>query len=384
MNKFCVWQLKLALLCVGVIYHSALLAPPSVSITTTAPGGSPSTGYQASAPVAPFVNGDKIRGHVMFKQGFAIAAGATVMWDADGIVNGPITFLNDTSTLALSTDLRLGTTGTLVRTSDWGITISGNGNSLILGGDVTLDAAATMGHDITVSSDLTIDGQGKTLTLRNSTYFAPATNKTLTLKNLTLVYDERSANSCCFQGAGNYILENVTIRCLDLHGGAQVGLFKTTSAKNVTIRGFTCIDVPNVRVNLTSGGSAAGTFTIDKNSIFVIGKGTALRLGNASSVTITMTDKSSVMHFNGCDFYTGTGSNNSPLLNLTKGTVLFENKVRVFNISYDEATVNTNMAYGFTFGDGNDTNNDVDVRVLGGAYVIVQGCMKYNPGSSLG
>jgi hypothetical protein len=36
----------------------------------------------------------------------------------------------------------------------------------------------------------------------------------------------------------------------------------------------------------------------------------------------------------------------------------------------------TDMAYGFIFGDGT-ASNDVNVRLLGGAYVIVNGCLQY-------
>ena len=86
-----------------------------------------------------------------------------------------------------------------------------------------------------------------------------------------------------------------------------------------------------------------------------------------------MADQTSVLHRDGCDFYTGANG-----LTLTKGTVIFENKVRIFNKDYDYAgTTNTDMSKALTFGDGTAAG-DVNVCVLGGAYVTVDGCMKYN------
>ena len=124
-----------------------------------------------------------------------------------------------------------------------------------------------------------------------------------------------------------------------------------------------------------------GGMTVDiaQNSRLKLGKNTtfALAYGNATGASISMVDQTSVLHFDGCTFYTSADLANSlpnvtPLL-LTKGTVLFENQVRIFNRYYGQPAVNTDMSKAFTLGSG------VNARVLGDAYLTVDGCMAYTP-----
>ena len=376
MKKFCVWRLIVGLVVFCGIHGFSVWA---TSITTTAPGGDPLTGYQATAPTPAFAHGDRIRGHVMFKQGFTIASGATVTWDADGIVNGPITFAGNSSTLSLANDLRLGTTGGPIATVNAG-KISGNGRSIIMGNNATLT------KQVVVTSDLIVDGQGKTITLQN-TNFSINEGVTLTLKNLTLVNNDSTPTATIFQGVGHCVFENVLLRCVP-YSGTVAKLFAMADIdRNITFRGRVAFDAPGVLIVLLSTGAVGNygvaTFTIDKNSTFYIGQGTELRKGDTATVSFVMTDATSVFHFDGCDLYTGatTGDTNIDYatvgLTLTKGTVLFENKVRIFNKHYGGST-NTSMTDALNFGDGSSAANNVDVRVLGGAYVIVDGCMRYN------
>ena len=113
------------------------------------------------------------------------------------------------------------------------------------------------------------------------------------------------------------------------------------------------------------------TIKIEKNSKLFFGKGIIadFTLPPYSIFTFEFEDKTSVLHLDGCDFYTGANG-----LTLTKGTVIFENKVRIFNKNYGSSTPNTDMTKGLIFGDGT-SENAVDVKVLGGAYVTVEGCM---------
>lgn len=364
----------------------------ATSITTTAPGGDPLTGYQATPPT--FSTTGTIRGHVMFKNGFAISSNRTVTWDADGVVNGPITFGNSSSTLDLKTDLRLGTTGKLTSTVTT-IKITGNGQTIILGGDTTWGTVANQQIQAALS-DLTIDGQGHTLTLTDAYLGVLTSQSILTLKNLTLVYNHTGSTTPTYLFSagpgGKYILENVVIRCI-APAGVAVALFKGSSVAGVTFRGYVAIDSPNSPVILADGKSNLFGFTVDSNSVLYIGKNTELRLGGSGSYAdkFTMIDKTSVLHFDGCTFYTGTGTNDrgsglqlsypspgSPVCMINGGTVVFENKVCIFNKDY-AGTTNTDMTKALLFGDGSSSANDVDVRVLGGAYVLVDGCINYNP-----
>jgi hypothetical protein len=89
-----------------------------------------------------------------------------------------------------------------------------------------------------------------------------------------------------------------------------------------------------------------------------------------------MTDQTSALHLNGCDFYLGPTNSNG--FNITKGTVIFENQVRIFDCNIgSENSPNSDMTRGLILGDGT-VANDVNVRLLSDAYVTVDGCLKYN------
>ncbi len=357
-------QYNLSLLFSSLLFSSLLLVPSSVfatSVISTAPGGNSTTGYQATAPT--FANGDKIRGHAMFKAGFIIPASVIATWDGDGVVNGPITFSADSSQLNLMTDLRLGGSGSL---SGANCRIRGNNNKIILGNDTTMATNASIAA--TSGNNLVIDGQGHTFNCPSIIGMGGA-GSAITLKNMLFnVYDSSNDNGI-FKSV-DHVLENITI------AGGKSSLSDWTtlgwSATSLTIRGRVALNMPGRRLKLNS--NSAVNFIIEKNSTLYIGKGTileAIKSTDVGSITFTMADETSVLHLDGCDFYTGANG-----LSLTKGTVIFENKVRIFNKNYDGAS-NADMTKALIFGDGTAAG-DVNVRVLGGAYVTVDGCIKDN------
>lgn len=366
----------------GLLLISLLVFLPTVasatSVISTASGGDPTVGYQGA--VVAFADGDLIRGHEVFKDGLTINSASEVTWDGDGIVGGAITFTHNTSTLKLSSDLRLGTTGSFTCAGTTMTIKCEDGCRVILGNDLALNQTIKL-----KTGDLVIDGQGHTLTLIGSSGYLTENGRTLTLRNMTLVRDSSNVNAQAFFTdilSGSYILENVTIRCKP-YAGTYVTLFPSSGTASLKIRGRVVIDAPGVNFALTQGAIIT-TLTIEKNSTLAVGKNTAFVMNTADTggvTTFSMADQTSILHLDGCDFYTG-GSAVQQALNLTKGTVLFENKVRVFNALYDTSTfsvgsVNGRAATGIIFGDGTQAN-DMDVRVLGGAYVINAGYMRYN------
>ena len=222
---------------------------------------------------------------------------------------------------------------------------------------------STMGEN-----NLVIDGQGHTFNCPNS--FAMGTTGSITLKNMLFnVYDYY--NNVGIINLGDLILENITIT------GGKTSLTDWTSlanqARSVAIRGRIAVNMPGRRFKLNCN-TLGVNIIIEKNSTLYIGKGTileAIKSTDSGSITFTMADETSVLHLDGCDFYTGANG-----LSLTKGTVIFENKVRIFNKNYDGAS-NADMTKALIFGDGTAAG-DVNVRVLGGAYVTVDGCIKDN------
>jgi hypothetical protein len=351
----------------------------ATSITSTAPGGTFTSGYQGSTPSA-YTNGNLIRGHFMFKQGFRLDSTdpTTVTWDGDGIVNGLLGWNGSNTILNLASDLKLGSTLTFV---GGGINrmISGGGNKIILTGDVGLNWKITP-----QTTDLTIDGQGHMLKVAAnvSGSINVAAGITVTLKNMILDINSGSVSNFRFfdsSTTSNVILENVRVRC---KSSLPVGIM---GPGTLTIRGNVFFENVGGVIILTRS-TQSFNLVIDKNSTLHVGKNTSLSLSGAAvydSVLVSMTDQTSVLHLDGCDFYTSTSSPVLAGLNLLKGTVLFENKVRIFNAYYDagvpgpSTTGNSDMTKGLIFGDATAAN-DVNVRMLGSAYVTVDGCMKYN------
>jgi hypothetical protein len=359
----------------------------TVTLNSTAPGGTFTNGYQG----ATYVPGDHAvtRGHFMLKNGITLPTSNTWTWDGDGIVNGTISLPNTNTTpgLTLATDLRLGSTA---RFDNVNLRVAGGGNHIVMNCDMVSTG------QISLNSDLTIDGQGHTLKVINNSgtsYFIASLNSsTLTLKNMTLLYDACNTENFLFKPS-SYILENVTIRAIP-YAGKNIVLFSSTSSApqtTLTIRGRVGIECPGSSVLLsTSNNVGAFSFpiTLEKNSTLYVGKNTAFALTApvgfySATCSLSMVDATSVLHLDGCDFYTSTNSGSLASLQLTKGTVLLENKVKIFNAIYDRtlfgpaASGNTDITKGLIFGDGT-LAGDMNVRMLGSAYVTVDGCMKYN------
>lgn len=360
-----------------------------ISIKSTAPGGIPTTSYQGGS--LSLNSGDTIRGHVELKNGFSVGIGAAT-WDATGIVEGPITFTDGTSILVLKSDLRLGSTGSITPLTDtlvsggWGETygIDGGNRTIFMGGDFTI--GNDQQRDFFVNSDLTIDGQGHTLTLKNSSNFRVRSGFTLTLKNMAIVCDATNNKWGHFCGSfgtvSNFIFDNVTIipepNGNNFAGGVEPGTGGTSS---VIFRNKVSIVGAGGRFSLRENFGTTN-FTIDKNSTLYIGPNVLVQLSDADSFncTFSMVDGTSVLHIDGGKFYIGPNG-----LQLTKGTLILDNKTRIFNCEVgSEALPNSDMTKGLILGDGSSSANDVNVRVLGGAYVVVDGCLDYKRSTGLG
>jgi hypothetical protein len=356
----------------------------ATSLISTAPGGAADNGYQANMP-AVFGNTNVIRGHIMFKNGFTFSGNIpnnATIWDSDGIVNGPVKWNTLASTfLKLTSDLRLGSTATLVRNGSGTMGIigeAGGNKSIILGGDITLSFPLTVS-----AGNLSIDGGGHTLKITNtansSNAISASSGQIITLRNMTLVIDSNNKGSGYgffnSSSAANLVLENVAVRVVPYSN--SVGVVK--SSATLTIRGNVSIDSPGGLVAL-SGSATFATLVIERNSTLRIGQNTIFTLaanGGAINSSVTLTDATSVLHLDGCDFYTSPYSASLNVFNLLGGTLLLENKVRIFNTYYGGSTGNTDMTKAFILGDGT-ASNDVNVRVLKGAYVTLDGSMKYN------
>jgi hypothetical protein len=363
---------------IGLMFFSG--QSQATSIISTATGGTAANGYQATAPT--FTAGEVTRGFVMYKAGFTLPNGtSSVFYDAEGPVFGNITFGTGTSTLQLATDLRLGTTGWFannagMNTLDGRPVSDGPGNSILMGGDQLLD------FSIHITSSLTIDGCGHTLNLSslgNIAAFSLDNRATLTLKNMNIIVKGFSPFRA-HQDTQSYLgLENVNIFLQDdtnIFGAAGTSPYSNLMTR---IQGFVGVYGPfqvlDCGQRFDNPCSNKSKLTINSGSTLYMGPGVKFDITRLSSAIpaankIGMQDSSSVLWLDGCTLTHAGG------LTLKKGTVLIGDKTKIIDLQSDGATVNTDITNGLVFGDGTAANN-VDVRILGGAYTMLQGCMQY-------
>ena len=355
----------------------------AVSIITTATGGATTSGYQGAA--YSLTSGDVMRGFIMFKNGFTIPDPGTVFYDAEGPVYGNITFGStgaNTSTLQLGSDLRLGTTGWFAQTS--GINaidgcpivtagIGGPGNSILMGGDQTL------GFGLTITSSLTIDGCGHTLTVNSSGLFTLDNRATLTLKNMNIITSVPNLFARTASKAGYVGLENVNIYLTQnsaLFGDSATSLGMTRIQGLVGIYGPYSATASSTRFDNPCGSKC--NILINSGSTLYVGPGVTFDLSGLalpSANKIGMQDSTSVLWLDGCTLTCNVATAGQQGLVLSKGTVLLDDKVVISDLN-GSGIANADITKGLIFGDGT-TANDIDVRVLGGAYTVLNGCMQY-------
>jgi hypothetical protein len=377
--KSCLWW-RILYLGLGLTLFSGYMQ--STPIITTATGGTAANGYQATTPT--FTSEDVMRGFIMFKGGFTLPSDGNVIYDADGPVYGPLTFGTGTSTLKLYSDLRLGTTGWFAngggmfpsRTLDGCPASGGPGNSILMGGDQTLN------FSLEITTSICIDGCGNTLTLGSSGSLTLQNRATLTLKNMNLIVNASlpfsSSNGAAYLG-----LENVNVFLQQ-----DSCIFGANCALMPRIQGFVGIYGPYAAksVSFAYGNPSANkcTIAINSGSTLYVGPGATLDLSYIQAPAankIGMQDSSSVLWLDGCTlkWLPDNANGAMPLrgqgLVLKKGTILIGDKTTILDLD-SSGNANTDITQGLIFGDGTAAN-DVDVRVLGGAYTVLKGCMQY-------
>lgn len=306
----------------------------------------------------------ELRGLFMLKNGFTINTDVTATWNAEGVVDGPMVFGSTTSSiLTLSTSMRLGPKGQFA-TTDHKITASAN--AFILGGN---DARLTT--TMRNYSSLKINGSGYVFTIQSPAggnpggefFFTTPTDNTCRLSDMVLACQKGSARGAIFNSP-TYISNSII---LSAPTDGQYTKFGSGSSYSLTITGDVRIEGFGTRFD-----NGSRPITIGRNSMLSVGPGVSL----TNVLSLTMTDTTSVLHLDGCDFYVGTNG-----VQMNRGTLIFDGKVRILNINYggDPLSPNTAMANGFVLGSGPGfAGQDVNVVVRGGASVIVAGALYYN------
>ena len=296
-----------------------------------------------------FSAGDHAIGRIGFKNGFSIPAGGRVIFDTDGVSFGCLN-LNNSGSMELYSDFKLGTTAAFSRSGF----IKGNGQSLILTSSLRLSSL----QRLKFIGDTIIDGQGNTMILDNGAQLWVDSGVTLTLKNLVLRsgYNNATFPALNLNSATSKLALDNAVLCLANHMSFTSG--KLYLHNDVSITGSSTFSYRSPSTSYITPGS---TLYVDPGTIFAYVPGS----GSSSKDLFQMVDGTSRFYLNGCTLKTtSTG------MRLMRGQVLFENRVVV------DTALDTPNA--LTFGDGSSTANNVNVRVLSGSRVEINGMIVDN------
>jgi hypothetical protein len=310
-------------------------------MATTYGGAAANTTFYSNLPVI-LNDGDNAVGFVNFAGGFH-ATGSVTFTNIVAPVANDI-YLTSGAVFNVGGDLTLSTTSIA---AGGGFSVNASGNTLFLAKDTTLPA-----QTITLASDLVIDGQGQTLTFNGSTVFALG-GRTLTLKNMVL---KGLTGSSQFSGNGTLILQNCII---DLAAGTTVTYGGT--------RNLTITDDVVIQGGETFQFTSSGTLTINEFSTMSIDYDTIFDYAKASATGVVLSAATSTIHINGGTLKVDSAVATAGLL-LETGRLLLEGRCLLDNLS------NSDYTKGIFLG---DLTNDLDVRVLPGARVEVNGCVTH-------
>lgn len=304
-----------------------------------------------------FVGDDTLRGFVHLKNGFSVTGkAARVVLDTCGIINGSLK-TRAIDTLKLEHDLTLGSQAHFT------------GSAKIDGGGYTVRMSSNLeiprDKSLVIVGDTTLDGQGCTLVVPSAHALVVGENAQLTLKNIQvhiLCPDALSMKS----DSSSLVLENATIT-LKAHYAIERGSVDVHN--DVVVRGPYEFQY---RSNRPLTINACSMLYLDHDVIFRYEPS----YGNRS--LINMVDASSILYCNGCSLKIVADDAHYSGLQLTRGTLYFENRVVIENKNSDGTHVNQDPLKSFEWGNGNP-DNDLEVKLLAGARVEIEGHLFDNP-----
>ena len=318
-----------------------------------------------------------IKGFVCLDAGLSICTDARVFIDTWVPVDSFISF-GPSGTLTLSGDLYLASNFTfsecLNALPSKGFMSGGGSNgtahTIFLGGKLTLPDKM----ELEFLEDIVIDGQGNELFIDALAQLILDANVTLTLKNLTLTGSTHSAG-------------RPPIRLNKTNSRLALDNVKIAFSNDWTFS-FGQLYIHN-EVSYTGTSEFIYTSTSDcyiaPDSTFYFEPGTSFYYGpidsrnpvtafnipdNTNMYRIIMEDETSVLYLDNCTLkVTDTG------LRLTKGQLYLDNKI---TLSLYEKHYQDSYDTGLVFGDGSASGNDLNVYILSGANVEVDGFIKYD------
>lgn len=302
--------------------------------------------------------GDTLLGFFAFSEGINTWTDGQLNWLADmSVVDGTFQFPAGKK-LYLGAHMILGPNGTLAGSNP---KILANTSTIMLAGD-----ALAVNTPWDIEGDLCIDGDFHNITMSGTGCFRLGVNDSLTLKNMDIFLPPAAV---LYDGTVTSTLQ--LSNCTLMAPVSNLGPGYYTLCSTVTVEKSIVIDG---EVELAGFGQVImvnGNLIINPNATLHVGPGVTL----CGIKNLAFADETSQLWLDGCVFYTGYQT--SSRMQLTKGLLKFDDKVKIINAPYG-GTVNTALSEGLILGDGADASYDVNVLFSGGAYVICDGCMHVN------
>jgi hypothetical protein len=348
----------------------------STDYTTANTGSAPAADhamYYTGAKT--YSTGDTITGNFCCPAGVTFSGVLTL--SMNGMIGTEFYFSNESvaSNLTLGNNLVFGPCNSdpyfsvlsALSTDTYSISIDGAGYTIFLDSDLTFNDNNSK-QIFSIVGNLTIDGRGHAITFDTRTSFSIVDAKTLTFKNAIIRGLTRKAtqNFWALGSSSKVVFQNVII---DLTGDWTFSDWHETNGCKLDI-----LDTVIVKGGCAFGYESKGALTIGADNHY----GTLMFDHDmtftwnppAASNTFTMSNRNSWLYLDGCTLNVPKNR----CLNLTKGTLLFDNKVVVNNNnnSTDDDT------HGIKLGSG-ASGYDVEVKVLSGARVEVSGLIRHYP-----
>ena len=252
-----------------------------------------------------FNNGTFARGYVKLAAGFSIPNNGLVTFDVSESVEGVINMhTSGSGTLTLDGPLTLAPGVTI----PYGGNIDGQGNAILLEGDLTIPANKVL----QITSDTLIDGRGNTLYLEDNAQVTVDSNVTLSLKNMRVKNvnnDPSTPMISCNDTDSRLALQNVELALGNDFYFNRGHLF---IHDDVIVSGMSSFVYGGVSSSFIDDGA---TWVFDKESTFYYA---APGIGNL----IHMQSKTASMYFDGSTLQTTDNG-----LKLSKGSLFFDNRV---------------------------------------------------------
>jgi len=297
---------------------------------------------QWKTSVVTLKNKEILHGFVAVKNGLVLPLRGEATLDIIGKIDKKFDFNNGTAVLA--GDITLGSAIKLRNSGS----ISGNGYVVSLSGDIRVN------DSISFISDTIIDGHGSSIIFEGDGNLVINDNVQLTLKNLQI--NDLMTKKIIFVGSNSTLkIQNSTLNlCSDMT--FDQGKFIVSG--NVDISGPYKFSLNSLQPT-----------RICKHSVLTINPEVVLQYNPGGNVLhdvrslMQMEDKTSTLYCNGCTLDIPSNG-----LQLTKGRLIFENKVLINNYG------NEDSSKGFVWGDGTIAN-DLHVLLNAGARLEVDGCI---------